>query len=443
MDVLDENGLSRVWDKAVAKVAASQANPVMTGSVSANRKAGTTVGDYSNTFGYNCTASGDYAFAEGYTTTASGDYSHSAGNNTTASGNFSNSWGDNTLAVGAYSHVEGTQTKAIGDYAHAEGYKGQAVGQGSHVEGADTLAVQQYAHAEGWGSHAVGQAAHAEGNATKAYNNNSHSEGFESEAGVSGGNNQAPHAEGYQTKSTGRGSHSEGYKTVASGDQSHAEGYETTASGSGSHAEGASTTCSGSYSHVEGQGTTAASDYQHIHGKYNILDNNNTYVTIIGNGSSTNSRSNAFTLDWNGNGIFAGKVTVGANPVNNMDVATKGYVDSVSDTKVTQTALDSLPSGRDIYEVLFSNSASNDTETAGVNKTMGLTFSPRSRTLTTLTNDYVSSIHPSGFTVRETATSWRLEAECSDITLGGTNNTWDGTHTSLKDTIAAILARLS
>lgn len=442
MDVLDENGLSRVWDKAVAKVAASQANPVMTGSVSANRKEGTTVGDYSNTFGYNCTASGDYAFAEGYTTTASGDYSHSAGNNTTASGNFSNSWGDNTLAVGAYSHVEGTQTKAIGDYAHAEGYKGQAVGQGSHAEGADTLAVQQYAHAEGWGSHAVGQAAHAEGNATKAYNNNSHSEGFESEAGVSGGNNQAPHAEGYQTKSTGRGSHSEGYKTIASGDQSHAEGSETTASSSGSHAEGVSTTCSGSYSHTEGQGTVAASSYQHVHGKYNIADNNNTYATIVGNGSSI-TPSNAYTLDWSGNGIFAGKLTVGSNPVNNMDVATKGYVDSVSDTKVTQTPLDSLPSGNDIYEVLFSHSFGNTTETAGVNKTMGLTFSPRSRTLSTLTDQYVSSIHPSGFTVRETATSWRLEAECSDITLGGTNNTWDGTHTSLKDTIAAILARLS
>ena len=46
-------------------------------------------------------------------------------------------------------------------------------------------------------------------------------------------------------------------------------------------------------------------------GKYNILDrkNQNTYAHIVGNGKSGDSRSNAYTLDWQGNGTFAGTVS--------------------------------------------------------------------------------------------------------------------------------------
>lgn len=46
-------------------------------------------------------------------------------------------------------------------------------------------------------------------------------------------------------------------------------------------------------------------------GKYNILDRKspNTYAHIVGNGTSDTSRSNAYTLDWQGNGTFAGTVS--------------------------------------------------------------------------------------------------------------------------------------
>lgn len=47
-------------------------------------------------------------------------------------------------------------------------------------------------------------------------------------------------------------------------------------------------------------------------GKYNILDRKNpptTYVHIVGNGTSDSARSNAYTLDWQGNGTFAGTVS--------------------------------------------------------------------------------------------------------------------------------------
>lgn len=48
-----------------------------------------------------------------------------------------------------------------------------------------------------------------------------------------------------------------------------------------------------------------------VQGKYNILDRKaeNTYAHIVGNGTSDTARSNAYTLDWQGNGTFAGTVS--------------------------------------------------------------------------------------------------------------------------------------
>ena len=76
---------------------------------------------------------------------------------------------------------------------------------------------------------------------------------------------------------------------------------------------GENTSATGDYSHAEGLGTIAASDYQHVSGKYNIRDANNTYLAIVGNGTSASSRSNAYTLDKNGNAKYAGDVTATIN----------------------------------------------------------------------------------------------------------------------------------
>ena len=48
---------------------------------------------------------------------------------------------------------------------------------------------------------------------------------------------------------------------------------------------------------------------QHGFGKYNITNDDGTYAFIYGNGTSRTSRSNAYTLDWQGNGTFAGTVS--------------------------------------------------------------------------------------------------------------------------------------
>lgn len=138
---------------------------------------------------------------------------------------------------------------------------------------------------------------------------------------------------GARTAAEGYYSFAEGAASYAKGTASHAEGNGTWAYGHSSHSEGSGTKAYANYSHAEGYNTIASGDYSHVQGKYNIEDTNNKYAYIVGNGYFDNSatsvvRSNAHTLDWNGNAWFAGKVTAGSDPTENMDVATKQYVDN-------------------------------------------------------------------------------------------------------------------
>lgn len=121
------------------------------------------------------------------------------------------------------------------------------------------------------------------------------------------------HAEGWRVIASGMNSHAEGDRTEASGSASHAEGMFTAASGNEAHSEGSNTVASGDRSHAEGVNTVASGKNQHVQGKYNIEDNSDTYAHIVGNGNSANTRSNAHTLDWDGNAWFSGDVFVGGS----------------------------------------------------------------------------------------------------------------------------------
>lgn len=132
---------------------------------------------------------------------------------------------------------------------------------------------------------------------------------------------------GMAVEASGDYSHAEGSNTTASGYASHAEGSTTTASGVNSHAEGDYTTASGASSHAEGYGSKASSQFQHVQGKYNIEDKNRKYAHIVGNGAGDAKRSNAHTLDWKGNGWYAGKLSQEGTPTEDKDLTTKKYVD--------------------------------------------------------------------------------------------------------------------
>lgn len=127
-------------------------------------------------------------------------------------------------------------------------------------------------------------------------------------------------ASGLATEATGSSSHAEGNNTRADGQGSHAEGYNTSASGQYSHSENEYTTARGAYSHAEGSHTTASHKSQHVFGEYNEEDNpsgsassRGAFIEIVGNGTAYNAKSNARTLDWDGNERLKGKLFVNAN----------------------------------------------------------------------------------------------------------------------------------
>lgn len=126
-----------------------------------------------------------------------------------------------------------------------------------------------------------------------------------------GSHGKASHVEGVSGRSSAVACHSEGYSCIAHVFASHAEGDGTSALGSACHSEGAGAIAFGDYSHSEGLGTIATSNASHAGGKYNIEDTNKIYAEIIGNGTSKTNRSNARTLDWNGNESLAGSLTLG------------------------------------------------------------------------------------------------------------------------------------
>ena len=99
-----------------------------------------------------------------------------------------------------------------------------------------------------------------------------------------------------------------GTDVVASGIYSYAEGYQSKSMGYISHTEGAYTEATGDYSNAEGCGTIANVSAQHVQGTYNIKDDDYKYLHIVGNGESDSARSNAHTIDKDGNGWFAGAV---------------------------------------------------------------------------------------------------------------------------------------
>ena len=200
------------------------------------------------------------------------------------------------------------RTGDIGMASVAIGVGVEASGNGSFAQGGGAKASNNSAHAEGMNTIASGNSSHAEGTNTTASGDSSHTEG----------NN---------TIASGVGSHAEGNDTTASGRYSHAEGDSSTASGYSSHAEGWSSKASGASSHAEGYGSKASSQFQHVQGKYNIEDKERKYSHIVGNGAGDAKRSNAHTLDWKGNGWYAGKLSQEGTPIEDKDLATKKYVD--------------------------------------------------------------------------------------------------------------------
>ena len=202
----------------------------------------------------------------------------------------------------------------------------EASGNYSHAEGYHTFASGSYSHAEGYRSQATKVGAHAEGG---AYNSS--------------------------TSYGARGdySHVEGYSCLASASQAHAEGDHCIASGVSSHAEGYNTLAAGVYSHAAGQNTYADSQALTAVGRFNTYQSNiatvNRRMFVVGNGTDSSYRSNAFVVNFDGSVIINStqsgttpSLTIGPNSkaitgttaasssteADDQIIATKYYIDS-------------------------------------------------------------------------------------------------------------------
>ena len=104
------------------------------------------------------------------------------------------------------------------------------------------------------------------------------------------------------------------------------------ASGDYATALGFGTTASGENSLTTGKYTTAQRKSQVAIGEYNVLDTTGAdgrergdYAFIVGNGTTTSNRSNAFTVDWDGN-VVASKDVSADNITASGDITATGNV---------------------------------------------------------------------------------------------------------------------
>ena len=234
---------------------------------------------------------------------ASGWYSTAMGNTTIASGQFSTSMGKNTIASG--------------DHSTAMGYETEASGSGSTAMGDHTLAGGPVSTAMGFETTASGSYSTTMGDRTIAY-------GY------------ASTAMGNQTQAGGNFSTALGRYTLANGPYSTAMGYDTRASGNTSIAMGTGTRASGQHSIVMGIYTIAKDYNSLVLGQCNLagstitssgsefnLDNT---AFVIGNGTDSDSRSDALTVLFDGTTTIAGDLNV------NSDARLKANIISLGST---------------------------------------------------------------------------------------------------------------
>ena len=226
-----------------------------------------------------------------------------AGKNSTVQGN-------GTTATGSNAHAEGNLSAATGPEAHAEGANTKADGKGSHAEGSNTKATGNYSHAGGYNTEASGTGSHAEGDNTVANRLGMHAEGKY---------NLYDNAKYMDVVSSGLEYDWRNMYAASEYTFDADTGYYTLV-----NAEPKSEAVIGLYYAFSDQYKNGTIDS--LKKPISLIDSNRyktedhrrnlavylqgKYVHVVGNGVSS-ARSNAYTLDWDGNGWFAGDVFVG------------------------------------------------------------------------------------------------------------------------------------
>lgn len=237
--------------------------------------------------------------------------------NNKAIGQYSHAEGSGTVAMGLYAHAEGMRSQAIGNFSHAENYS-QAPGGYAHSEGSQTVAKGIMSHAEGWMSETSADYSHAEGHGTIAASSRSHVQGMYNEIDSHKGRTV------YAVASLGLG----GNKTFNSTDIVYVlEGDIQLNFFTGEITADSLKETLVKDLQVEDNFATVNTNITQYYALMNIKEVNDTqftgycvtmtgvphenlgkYAHIVGNGGSAHARSNAHTLDWDGNAWYQGDV---------------------------------------------------------------------------------------------------------------------------------------
>ena len=149
-------------------------------------------------------------------------------------------------------------------------------------------------------------------------------------------------AMGNNTTASGNYSTSMGYETTASASRSTAMGSGTIASGNNSTATGYFTTASGNKTTAMGANTTASDYASLVIGQYNssgssVTNNATSYNTantafVIGNGTDSSNKSDAFKVMFNGDATVSNDLTVSGDVVISSDARLKSNIESLGST---------------------------------------------------------------------------------------------------------------
>ncbi|MDB2418256.1 tail fiber domain-containing protein, partial [Flavobacteriaceae bacterium] len=259
-----------------------------------------------------------------------------------------------------------------------------ATGNHSFATGYITIASGIYSTAMGEGTTASGNRTLATGYSTTASGNRSTAIGNSTTA-----NGYSSTAIGNNTTASGNASTAMGFDTTAEGANSTAIGNNTTASGNASLAMGLGTTAFGTYSTAMGNSATASDFVSLVIGQYNSsgssvtssateFDTANT-AFVIGNGTGSSSKSDAFKVLFNGNTTATGSVTATSFIGDGSQLSGIGILSAVTENNQTGARLSISNAsnhgniGSEALDLSYSNSASTTLGATGAGSiAMGL-----------------------------------------------------------------------
>ena len=346
----------------------------------------TATGDHAVAMGNNTTASGSRSTSMGNQTTASGNNSTTMGYFTTASGNKTTAMGANTtasdyasLVIGQFNSSGSSVTNNATSFntantafvigngtasnAKSDAFKVMFNGD-TYVSGSLFLTGTEITSTAAElnlldGVSTIGDGILASvtensntgvrlstSNASNHGNIGSNAVDLSYQANASsarGATGRYSTAAGEATTASGESSTALGYYSVASGGYGAiAMGNQTTASGANSTVMGEGGTASGSASTAMGRGTTASDYASLVIGQYNssgssVTNNATSFNTantafVIGNGTASNAKSDAFKVMFNGDTTVSNDLTVSGDVVISSDARLKSNIESLGST---------------------------------------------------------------------------------------------------------------